>query len=133
MKEFALHEQTLKNVQVKSAQLTAERDVARNEVNELKMQINLLEEVRDGLQKNISEVSRRLKETDEARETLRKEIIDLRRTLAETQRDRDNKEEAKENLLKRVQSLESERVEQNRILSDQQQQISGRFLCDIKR
>ncbi|CAH8827889.1 unnamed protein product [Trichobilharzia szidati] len=120
----ALHEQTLKNVQVKSAQLTAERDVARNEVNELKMQINLLEEVRDGLQKNISEVSRRLKETDEARETLRKEIIDLRRTLAETQRDRDNKEEAKENLLKRVQSLESERVEQNRILSDQQQQIS---------
>ncbi|CAH8473751.1 unnamed protein product [Heterobilharzia americana] len=121
----ALNEQALKNLQVKSAQLIAERDHARNEVNELKMQITLLEEVRDGLQKNIAELSRRLKETDEARETLRKEIIDLRRTLAETQRDRDNKEEAKENLVKRVQSLETERVEQNRVLSDQQQQISA--------
>ncbi|KAH8850723.1 Rootletin [Schistosoma japonicum] len=121
----SLHEQALKNVQVKSVQLATERDLARNEVNELKMQVNLLEEVRDGLQKNIAEISRRLKETDEARETLRKEIIDLRRTLAETQRDRDNKEEAKENLVKRVQSLETERVEQNRVLTDQQQQISA--------
>ncbi|CAH8478084.1 unnamed protein product [Schistosoma curassoni] len=121
----ALHEQAMKSAQAKSAQLATERDLARNEVNELKMQINLIEEVRDGLQKNISEISRRLKETDEARETLRKEIIDLRRTLAETQRDRDNQEEAKENLVKRVQSLETERVEQNRVLTDQQQQISA--------
>ncbi|XP_069775013.1 rootletin-like isoform X7 [Narcine bancroftii] len=94
------------------------------EVEELKTQLQLVEDTRDGIRRDLIEAHRRIREQQETQEVQCKEILDLKRLVSDEVKEKEAVQQSNEELRCSIRKTEAERISLKRSNEEKEQKIS---------
>ena len=104
-----------------------QKELCIREINELKTQLKMVEDMRDNIRRELLDSNRRTRELEEELELHRKEINELKRYLNDEVREKELVINSNEDLRNKLKACENDKTDLNRLVDECKQRILGFF------
>jgi rootletin len=102
-----------------------QKELCIREINELKTQLKMVEDMRDNIRRELLDSNRRTRELEEELELHRKEINELKRYLNDEVREKELVINSNEDLRNKLKACENDKTDLNRLVDECKQRILG--------
>lgn len=123
---IANHEKEIKELNLILLDVRQQKELGIREINELKTQLKMVEDMRDNIRRELIDSNRRSRELEEELALHNKEINDLKRYLNDEAREKELVLNSNEDLRNKLKAVENDRTDLNRLLEECRQRILGK-------
>ena len=122
---IANHEKEVKELNAFLVDVRQQKELCIREINELKTQLKMVEDMRDNIRRELLDSNRRTRELEEELELHRKEINELKRYLNDEVREKELVINSNEDLRNKLKACENDKTDLNRLVDECKQRILG--------